>query len=518
MARQSNGGVVDCMASQKKAGALLGYANILVKNLVNLIYVPLLLHFLGQGNYGVFQMTNSVVFALTLLSAGFYGSYVRFYMRERATGCSDDGSGVRRLNGMFLLVYLTVAGLCLIGCGVMILNVRALFSSGLTGSEIALARVLLVVMGVNIAVTMLSTPFDSYIVAHERFVFQQSRQLFTALAQPFLAVLLLWLGMGAVGVACAQLTVSSILLVWNITFATRRLGMRFTFRGLEWSLFRAVAVFSFWILLNQIFDLVNNNVPNFLLGAMASSTAVAVFAIAVQIRSIFFSMSTTMSNVFVPQINRIVAETDDNMVLTRLMTRVGRYQMVVFWYLFGGFIVLGRYFVRIWAGEANSDAYWLCLIMVLPVMIPLTQNTGIEIQRAKNRHKVRSLIYILTSVIDIVISVLLIPSCDYWATAVGYVASIVLGTGLFMNWYYHTRIGLDMIYFWKHQLPTIGLALVTVSVCLLGGLVLPVESIPLFLLWGVAYTIIFGAGAMKISLTSEERGKVVARLQRKVRK
>lgn len=61
-------------------------------------------------------------------------------------------------------------------------------------------------------------------------------------------------------------------------------------------------------------------------------------------------MSTTMSNVFVPMINRIVAESDDNNVLTRLMTRVGRYQMVLFWYLFGGFIVLGRYFIHIWAG------------------------------------------------------------------------------------------------------------------------------------------------------------------------
>ena len=61
------------MASQRKGGALLGYANILAKNLVNLMYVPLLLHFLGQGDYGVFQITNSVVFALTLLSAGFYG-------------------------------------------------------------------------------------------------------------------------------------------------------------------------------------------------------------------------------------------------------------------------------------------------------------------------------------------------------------------------------------------------------------------------------------------------------------
>ena len=109
------------MASQKKSGALLGYANILVKNLVNLIYVPLLLHFLGQSDYGVFQMTNSVVFALTLLSAGFYGSYVRFYMRECAKGSNDDSEGIRKLNGMFMLVYFGVALLCIFG-GLLILN------------------------------------------------------------------------------------------------------------------------------------------------------------------------------------------------------------------------------------------------------------------------------------------------------------------------------------------------------------------------------------------------------------
>lgn len=504
------------MINQKKNGALLGYANILTKNLVNLIYVPILLHFLGQANYGVFQMTNSVVFALTLLSAGFYGSYVRFYMRERTTGCGDDGLGVRRLNGMFLLVYLLVAIVCLVGGMLMVINVHSLFPGGLTSDEIGLARILLIIMSANIAVTMVSTPFDSYIVAHERFIFQQSRQLFTALVQPFLAILFLWFGMGAVGVACAQLTISLILLALNISFAVRRLDMRFTFHGLKWSLFTAIAVFSFWIFLNQIFDMVNNNVPNFLLGAMAGSTAVAVFAISVQIRTIFYSMSTTMSNVFVPQINRIVAESDDNNILTQLMTRVGRYQMVLFWYLFGGFIVLGQYFVRLWAGEANVDAYWLCLIMVLPVMIPLTQNTGIEIQRAKNRHKIRSLIYILTSIIDIVISVALIPSIGYWATAIGYVASIFLGTGLFMNWYYHARIGLDMVYFWRHQLPTIGFALMVIVVCLLGGLLVPVASIPTFLLWGVVYSLLFGAGAIKVSLTDDERMKIINRLQRKV--
>ena len=417
---------------------------------------------------------------------------------------------------MFLLVYVVVALLCLIGGTALTINVRSFFSGGLTASELVLARELMGIMTVNVAIQLLSTPFDSYIVSHEKFVFQQSRQLLTSIAQPFLAVLLLWLGTGAVGVACAQMFITSVLLLMNIWYATRTLGMRFTFKGLEWSMFKAIAVFSFWIFLNQIFDLVNNNVPNFLLGAMASATAVAVFAIALQIRNLFFSMSTTMSNVFVPMINRIVAESDDNNVLTRLMTRVGRYQMVLFWYLFGGFIVLGRYFIHIWAGDANADAYWLILIMTLPVMVPLTQNTGIEIQRAKNRHKARSLIYVLTSVIDIVICVIFIPTMGYWATAIGYLASIMLGTGLFMNWYYHTRIGLDMVYFWKNMLPTIALALIVTAVCLLGTHFLPVNSILMFLVWGVVYSILFLSGAMKVSLTGEEREKIIGRIKRKV--
>lgn len=505
------------MPNQKKKGALLGYANVIIKNLINLIYVPLLLHFLGQTDYGVFQMTNSVVFALTLLSAGFYGSYVRFYMLERAKGSTDTDMPIRKLNGIFLLVYIVVAALCLIGGLLMVTYVHQLFHRGLTPDEISLARTLLVVMSVNVAVTLFSTPFDSYIIAHEQFVFQQSRQLLTSLAQPFLALILLWFGTGAIGVACTQLTISTILLVLNIVFATRRLRMRFMFTNLQWFQFKAIVVFSFWILLNQIFDLVNNNVPNFLLGAMASASAVTVFSIALQIRNLFFSISTTMSGVFVPQINRLVAETDDNHVLLQLMTRVGRYQMILFWYLFGGFVVVGRYFIYLWAGAANTDAYWLCFIMVLPIMIPLTQNLGIEIQRAKNKHKARSLIYVLTAAIDIVLSVLLIPRIGYWATAIGYTVSILLGTGLFMNWYYHNHIRLNMLYFWKNQLPTIGTAIVSIGICLAGTRLLPVNSVATFIIWGVAYTFLFGIGTMYLGLTTQEREHAMHFIHRKDR-
>ena len=57
--------------SQRKSGALLGYVNIIVKNMVYLVYTPMLLHFVGQADYGVYQTANSFVFSLTLLTFGF---------------------------------------------------------------------------------------------------------------------------------------------------------------------------------------------------------------------------------------------------------------------------------------------------------------------------------------------------------------------------------------------------------------------------------------------------------------
>lgn len=71
-----------------------------------------------------------------------------------------------------------------------------------------------------------------------------------------------------------------------------------------------------------------------------------------------------MSNVFVPLINRIVAESNDNDQLTSLMTRVGRYQALLFCYVFGGFVLLGRFFIVKWAGGVSpmhigSSCLWL---------------------------------------------------------------------------------------------------------------------------------------------------------------
>ena len=248
------------------------------------------------------------------------------------------------------------------------------------------------------------------------------------------------------------------------------------------------------------------------LGTLTSAVVVAVFAVSVQIRSVFISLSTVMSSVFVPKINRIVAETDDNAELTQLMTRVGRYQMFLFCWVYCGFVLLGRFFVSRWAGEGFLDAYYLICVMTLPLGVPLCQNTGIEIQRAKNRHRTRSVVYLFMAVLNVAFTWLASPYLGYWAPAIAYVASITLGNGLFMNWYYHKRIGLDMGFFWKRNLPVVIVSASVLAVCSVLVGIVPVSGWGLFIFWGAVYTALFGLAMWFFVLDGDERDSVVARV------
>ena len=336
--------------------------------------------------------------------------------------------------------------------------------------------------------------------------------MFTSLATPFVAFMLLNLGMGAVGVALAQLAVYVTLLVLNARFAILRLGMRFNLRGFDGALFRAIAAFSAWIFANQICDLVNNSVPNMLLGTLTSAITVSVFAVSIQIRNVFVSLSTVMSSVFVPKINQIVATSDDNTELTCLMTRVGRYQMLLFCWVYCGFVLLGRFFITKWAGEGFIDAYYLICAMALPLGVPLCQNTGIEIQRAKNRHKARSLVYLGMACINVVFTWVASPYLGYWAPAIAYIASIGLGNGLFMNWYYQARIRLDMGFFWKRNLPVVVTSAVVTLLGLIAFRVLPIGSWFGFCAGGLVYSVVFAGAMWAFVLDGDEKAAVAKKL------
>ena len=67
--------------NQLKAGVILSYTTQLIQILTGLIYTPVMLRLLGQSEYGLYQLVQSVVSYLGLLSFGFSAGYMRFYSR-----------------------------------------------------------------------------------------------------------------------------------------------------------------------------------------------------------------------------------------------------------------------------------------------------------------------------------------------------------------------------------------------------------------------------------------------------
>ena len=65
--------------TERKAGAMLSYMQIVIDTLSSILYTPVMLRLIGQAEYGLYGTVVSAIGMLSLLNLGFSNSYVKFY-------------------------------------------------------------------------------------------------------------------------------------------------------------------------------------------------------------------------------------------------------------------------------------------------------------------------------------------------------------------------------------------------------------------------------------------------------
>lgn len=502
--------------NQLKIGVVLSYVSMIAQNIIAIVYTPVMLRLLGQSEYGLYQLVYSVVSYLGLLSFGFGSAYVRFYSRYKV---KDDQNGIAKLNGMFMIVFNIIAIIALLAGGVLVGNVNNLFSKSLTVNEINTARILMVLMVINLAISFPSSVFDSFVTAHECYFFQRIISLLQTVLNPFLTLPLLLMGYKSISlvVVTTILTVSKFII--NYWYCVKKLRMRFIFKNMNFSLLNEIGVFSFYIFINMIVDQINWSVDKFILGIFGGTTAVAIYAIGGQINTMYMSLSSSISSVFIPRVNKIVAtDENNNKELTELFAKVGRIQFMILAMVLSGFIVVGQYFINVWAGIDYNNAYYVALLLIIPVTVPLIQNLGIEIQRAKNKHKFRSIVYFLIAIGNVLISIPLVKLYGEIGAALGTAICLTIGNIIIMNWYYQVKIKLDMFYFWKQIFKLFPGTILSTVLGIGLSKILIVNSIIHFLIVGLFYVCVylvclftFGMNAYEKNLIKGPINKILKR-------
>ena len=100
---------------------------------------------------------------------------------------------------------------------------------------------------------------------------------------------------------------------------------------------------------------------------------------------------------------------------------------------------IGLFAILFWTAFAISayrNAYYVVLMLIIPVTIPLVENAAICILDASMKRIYRSAVLVGMAAINVAISIILIRKIGFWGAALGTVISLVIGHGLLMNMYY----------------------------------------------------------------------------------
>lgn len=497
--------------NQLKAGTALSYINIAVNVIVNLLYVPLLLFYIGQSEYGLYKLLGSFIAYFGLMDFGLNSAVVRFYTKYLAL---KEYRKMENLLGMAAYFYVGIIAIVLVCSCVVYYFLGDIFGGVMTAEELEEAHWIFAVLAVNVMASFGGQVFSAAIISHEKFILLKTSALLSSLLRPVLVVVLLQIYPKAIMVVLAQTFFNILTVLVNVLYAWKKLDIRIHYYGWDSAMFGEIRKLAGSVFIVFIVDQIFWQTNQVVLGMYAGTAVVAVYAVAAQIYMNYYTFSTVIPGMFGPKITSMVALGASNRELSEHFVRVGRLQYLLTSLLLCGFLVFGREFISLWAGDSFQDAYWITLLIICPFTIDLIQNLGLSILQAQNRYGFRALVYFCVGALNLLLVVPVAKTYGGIGCAAVTGMMMFLGNGIVMNYYYYKHIGLDICLFWQN--------IARISLCLLPvtafgealNLVLTGEGLAWLGVKIAIFVLLYVACLYRFAMNNYERGLLAGIWQR----
>ena len=497
---------------QRKLGIFLSYLNILLQVIIGFIYVPILLHFIGKGEYGLYQLMGSLIAYFSIMDFGLSAAVIRFYAKYKAL---KDSIGMENILAISVRGYGAVTVLALAIGFVCYGFLDVIFVGSMTVSEVNEAKQIFLLLLLNIVITLSTMVFRSVINAHERFLFLKGMETIQLVMQPVLVVLVLQRHPSAFSVAAVQTVLNLMLSGARVYYCFHDLHVKIHFHYWNNELFSEFKKLALSVFAVSLIDQVFWKTNQIILGIISGTTAVAVYSIASLIYMNYMALSTAISGVYLPHVTGMVARKEPISSLSELFIQIGRWQYYLLALVATGFIIFGKQFIALWAGPGFEDSYIITLLIILPFTVDLIQNIGLAIMQAMNRYDFRARIYFLTGILNLVLAIPLGIKYGGIGCAVATGISMIVGNGFIMNWYYAKEIHLAISSFWRQ----IGKISIVTLVCLMIGYIAnefiwPHGGMAVFIIKASGYTLLYLVMIYAFAMSHPEKEKIQAILKK----
>ncbi len=500
-------------STQRKVGVTLSYTYITLHVIIGLLYTPYMLKTIGDAENGLYVAVSGVAEMLGLFNLGFSASYIRFYSKFKKNGEYDR---INSFNALFFLAFTLLSFFVIVTGLFLAFNAKIVFNSGLSEAELHKAKIMLIMLTLSIAFGFITTVFICYVGANQKFIFSKGTNVIQVLLLLIVNMLVLLSGGKAVGLTASYAGVATFMNILYIIYSFTKLNFKFDFKHIETALFKEVFLFSVLIAINLIVDKINSGIDSIIIARFIGSEAVTPYSIGAKLSGYFTTFSLAIAGVFTPMVHDLVNSypmdsKEQRTALTELFVKVARFQYLLLMLILSGFVFFGKQFIALWVGGGQHGydvSYTIGLVLMVPSIIPLTQNIGIEIQRAENRHYHRSYIYGIMAIFNLIISIILVQKYAGLGAAIGTGLSCIVANCIIMNIVYDKKININVgAYFKNLGKQTLGLTVPFICGILINRFANVYNWFTL-LIWIAVYSVVYAVFAWFFSMNNYEKSQI----------
>lgn len=491
--------------NEVKIGAILSYTLIILGLLYSFFITPFLITSLGEGEYGVYKTIASFAAAMTIIDFGLGGTVQRYVARYKA---QNEEEKIPPFLGMCFLIGIVVNLFVIILFFVMIFLIEPLYANTMDEGQIQTAYVLFTVLGLNMLFTTFENFFHGIITGNNKFVFGNSLKIALLIIKTVLIIVLLNFIHKSVLLVSISIFLTIVTIVAEYCYIKIKLHTRFKFGKIDNDLLKETCKYTFLMFLTTFATQVFSNLDNTVIGSMKGPAFVTVYSVGLLFFSMFQSLSSGIAGVMLPTISTALARPNGLENAKGIIIKAGRVQFMLLGAALVGFVCVGKDFIALWLGESYLDVYIIGIILLVPSLFELSTNVCNSVLRAQNRLLFRTIVVFLSSVVNIVLTILLLNYCSYIYAAVATAISDVVFNLIVMAIYYKKEIGLPMFSIYRGIFKRTWLCLLLSGAALFVSSRFLYGSWPSFILNVAIFVVIYGVLLLVFGLGKQERAQI----------
>jgi O-antigen/teichoic acid export membrane protein len=397
---------------------MFGAASNYVGQFINLgtlfFLTPFILHRLGPTSYGLWVLLSSLVAYGSLLDFGLWGAIIKYVAEYRARQQTEQA---RALVSTAMGIYLVLGVLVLlIGLVAAIAAPRLL---NLPADQASQATTLICLMSLGLGASLPGMLPLSILRGLQRYDAVNAVEIAATLVTAAATIILLWAGIGVLGVVVANL-IGVFVLIGLGTWALRRLApeLRLTRRNFDPQLVRTVLSFSWPLFVRDAAGRLQTRTDEITIGIFLPLAAIAPYNVARRLSEMTQLLTKQFMKVLLPLASELHAE-NDHARLRQVLLAGTRITLALSGAIGVALIVLSEPLLRLWVGPQYASAAPLVALLTTASLFAACQWPAGAVLQGMARHRVLAATALICGAANLSLSVALVGPLGLTGVALG---------------------------------------------------------------------------------------------------